>query len=106
MSFDCIHIEGLVFFVSSSPSNSYIIPDSSFPGFPESKSWDLMETSILGLTVSSSLTLCIMSSYGSLNFFISAGGAFSDHAEQGTNLLNIAKCHEKSFYCYICFLLE
>jgi len=57
-----LHLEGLVFLVFSVPFGSYILSVSSSANpslSPEER--DLMEASLLGLSVPRSLTLCLMS---------------------------------------------
>lgn len=63
---------------------------------------DLMEISYLGLGVSRSITLCIMSFSGALYFFLfSVEGIVSDDSLARHLYMIIADYHLKSFYLFI-----
>jgi hypothetical protein len=78
---DPIHSQGFAFILPSIPSGCYTVSGSSSAEFPEARE-DLMETSHLGLCVSRSFRLYILSGYESLYLFPSApvpsGGRVSD----------------------------
>lgn len=90
-------LAGLVFLVSS------ICTGSHTPSAFSSSWWKGFDEAVtVGLTVPSSLTLCIMSGCGPLDLFTSVlRGSFSEDSWARHWPMSRAECHSESFYCML-----